>query len=96
MFIADYFHQKSTIQNQKQSQARGEDEDEKDDAKFLATIRQVVGGLLLPSISVALDKLVLSHISPLDNSVGSTVFRTLFVIIFLLNLNHLYTGRPRF
>jgi hypothetical protein len=82
MFIADYFHQKSTIQNQKQSQARGEEEDEKDDAKFLATIRQVVGGLLLPSISVALDKLVLSHIMPLDNSVGSTVFRTLFVIIF--------------
>ena len=60
-----------------------EDDDEKDDAKFLATIRQVVGGLLLPTIAVSLDKLVLSHVFPSSNgghgSSGSTIFRTVIV-----------------
>ena len=30
----------------------------------MATVRQVVGGLLLPSIAVVIDKLVISHIVP--------------------------------
>ena len=62
---------------------RVQDEDEKDDARFLSQIRQVVGGLLLPSISVSIEKLILRHILPLDNYNGSAIIRTIIVNAFL-------------
>jgi hypothetical protein len=63
----DYFYQRSSIQTQKQSGGGGNDA-QKDAAKFLATIRQIVGGLLLPTIAVSIDQLLLRHILPLNSS----------------------------
>ncbi|CAF0746702.1 unnamed protein product [Brachionus calyciflorus] len=49
-----------------------EDDDEKEDAKFMSKIRLVVGGLLLPTIAISVDKFFLSRL----NLVNSVLVRT--------------------
>lgn len=52
-----------------------EDEDEKEDAKFLSKIRLVIGGLLLPTIAISIDKLILNRL----NLVNSAFIRVAIV-----------------
>lgn len=49
-----------------------EDEDEKEDEKFMSKIRLVVGGLLLPTVAISIDRLFLSRL----NLINSALIRT--------------------
>lgn len=79
--IASYFEYPMIQLNRKMSEhvnsndSSEQDEDEKEDAKFVSTIRLVVGGLLLPTVAIALDKLILSRL----NVIQSTLLRTSIV-----------------
>ena len=76
--------------NQKANQSSASSslsDDEKDDAKLLSTVRLVVGGLLLPTIAISIDKFFLRsfHFS------SSTLIRTTIVslpFIFVVCFNY--------
>lgn len=75
---ANYFNMRPSLCNQKANQSSASSslsDDEKDDAKLLSTVRLVVGGLLLPTIAISIDKFFLRsfHFS------SSTLIRTTIV-----------------
>jgi hypothetical protein len=68
--IAQYFKHSKEHLNRKLSQVESsiDDDENKSDEQFLATIRRVVGGLFIPTAAVAIDRLFLSKL-PLSKSV---------------------------
>jgi hypothetical protein len=75
-----------------------EEEEEQEDAQFLATIRLILGGLLLPTMAISIDRFILFRFNIFPKS---TLVRTIFVsfnyhfnilkhcLLLLKNKNHI-------
>ncbi len=78
-------HQLEEMENQLRN-TDGDDDDEDDELKtddrFLLNLRRVVGGLLIPSIAISLDKIVLHRL----NLSKSPLVRTAFAMFGFLGV----------
>ena len=74
--------QKLNVEQDNEDDDDDDDDDEKEDMRFLYRIRLVVGGLLLPSTIVSIDRFTFGLIC----SKKSTLFRTLLVSFNLILL----------
>lgn len=68
-FLATYSKNDMNIKlNENAYEHSSEDDDEKEDAKFVSRLRLLVGGLFLPTVAISIDKMFLSRCN-LSNSV---------------------------
>lgn len=56
-----------------------EEEEEQEDAQFLTTIRLILGGLLLPTMAISIDRFILFRFNLFPKS---TLVRTIFVSLY--------------